>query len=644
MNRILNILAITLHLLSLSYGLHAQPGERLTDNSIYTPQFDRLEDNTDLSNLSQEKHIYIRVLDTQGNEIDFSDSDSYVFPYKDCEGKIKIQPQWRNTELYKKDRLTYVKVKLPVECLAIVHNGELMVLVFYCLDKKGEKSYEMDELAFIPHDYPHTISICSNKEWESGVLNFQNITPPKLRKAKLPNIPVDLIPYRKGDQWGFCKKDKTIIIQPEYDNAWPFKNGLANVEKDGKQGFVNKRNKTVIPFKYESCSQKGDFIIVYKENKFGVIDLKGNEVIELNYDRISRLKDHSFAVTKDKKSGIFNIKKFLFITNLNLTIPIEFDEIYETNLSDIVRVKKDGKWGLFTVEGQQLTLLKYENDPDHELKFTEGLASVSVNNKWGFVDQKGVEIIPPQFDEVHPFHNGLARIKKDSINGFINKSGELVVSTKYFILSDFHEGMAQVAMIDELGNDGYTLTLIGYMNKNGIIKIPIKYHRATNFYQGKAAVNFDVDGKNKWFLIDLEGNVIDDYEDYSFYGQFVYIGRGNFVPKQDYYKIGYVKGELVPGPENLKLPYDDLHAYIIRSSILLNSRLEPLGKFSDHWLTFQNGTLSVQKRKWGCVDKSGNTVIEFKYDQPVLFNNGLARITLDGKQGYITLDGEEYYE
>jgi len=456
----------------------------------------------------------------------------------------------------------------------------------------------------------------------------------------------ELIPYRKGDQWGFCKKDKTIIIQPEYDNAWPFENGLAKVEKDGRQGFINKRNKIVIPFIYESCSQKGGFIIVYKESKFGVIDLKGKEVIELNYDKISRLKDHSFEVTKDKKAGLFNIKKFLFITNLNLTIPIEFDDIYTTNVSEVVRVEKKEKWGLFTTEGQQLTLLNYENEPDHELKFTEGLALVSVNNKWGFVDSKGEEVITPQFYELHPFHNGLARIKKDSISGFIDKSGELVVSSKYFILSDFYEGMAQVAIIEN--NGMFLQKKIGYMHTDGAIKIALKYQEATDFYQGKAAVNFDVDGKNKWILIDREGNVLDDYEDYSFYGQLKYIGNDDFMPKQDYYSIGKIRGKFVPGPENRILPYNDLHAVINlagqSTSILVNSQLEQLGTFNDYWLRFQNGTLSVQKRKWGSIDKSGNTIIEFKYDQPVLFNNGLARITLDGKQGYITLDGQEYFE
>jgi hypothetical protein len=32
----------------------------------------------------------------------------------------------------------------------------------------------------------------------------------------------ELIPYRKGDKWGFCTRDKKIVITPEYDNAWKF--------------------------------------------------------------------------------------------------------------------------------------------------------------------------------------------------------------------------------------------------------------------------------------------------------------------------------------------------------------------------------------------------------------------------------------
>ena len=32
----------------------------------------------------------------------------------------------------------------------------------------------------------------------------------------------DLIPYRKGDKWGFCDRYKDIVIMPQYDAAEPF--------------------------------------------------------------------------------------------------------------------------------------------------------------------------------------------------------------------------------------------------------------------------------------------------------------------------------------------------------------------------------------------------------------------------------------
>lgn len=45
---------------------------------------------------------------------------------------------------------------------------------------------------------------------------------------------VQLIPYRKGDKWGYCTPDKKIVIPCEYDDAWKFHKGLAMVKKDGK--------------------------------------------------------------------------------------------------------------------------------------------------------------------------------------------------------------------------------------------------------------------------------------------------------------------------------------------------------------------------------------------------------------------------
>ena len=58
---------------------------------------------------------------------------------------------------------------------------------------------------------------------------------------------MSLVPYRKGDLWGYAYPDKTIAIKPEYNEADLFYEGFAVVKKGGKYGYVNKDGKVVIP-------------------------------------------------------------------------------------------------------------------------------------------------------------------------------------------------------------------------------------------------------------------------------------------------------------------------------------------------------------------------------------------------------------
>ena len=43
----------------------------------------------------------------------------------------------------------------------------------------------------------------------------------------------ELIPYRKGNKWGFCTSDKEIKIECVYDHCWRFSEGLAAVALGG---------------------------------------------------------------------------------------------------------------------------------------------------------------------------------------------------------------------------------------------------------------------------------------------------------------------------------------------------------------------------------------------------------------------------
>lgn len=64
-----------------------------------------------------------------------------------------------------------------------------------------------------------------------------------------------LVPYRKGNLWGYADRDKNLVIQPVYDEANLFYLGYASVRKGNLFGYINKAGRLVIPYKFYSAKR-----------------------------------------------------------------------------------------------------------------------------------------------------------------------------------------------------------------------------------------------------------------------------------------------------------------------------------------------------------------------------------------------------
>lgn len=64
-----------------------------------------------------------------------------------------------------------------------------------------------------------------------------------------------LIPYRKGDKWGYSDAKKKLVIQPKYQMAEPFNDGVARVCSGSGSGFIDKTGKEVVPLKYNQYAR-----------------------------------------------------------------------------------------------------------------------------------------------------------------------------------------------------------------------------------------------------------------------------------------------------------------------------------------------------------------------------------------------------
>jgi hypothetical protein len=82
--------------------------------------------------------------------------------------------------------------------------------------------------------------------------------------------------------------------------------------------------------------------------------------------------------------------------------------------------------------------------------FVEGLARVSINGKWGFIDTTGKEIISAQYDEAISFEDGYARVKFMGQWGVIDKKGNTVVPFLYYFIEKFMKEEAFAYKVDEI--------------------------------------------------------------------------------------------------------------------------------------------------------------------------------------------------
>lgn len=224
------------------------------------------------------------------------------------------------------------------------------------------------------------------------------------------------------------------------------------------------------------------------------------------------------------------------------------------------------KFGFIDGTGTEVVPPRY----DMAVFFSEGFAAVCEgqfpDDKWGFIDKAGQEVIPLKYDFTEIFSEGLAAVSVGGKYGVIDKTGQEVVPPKYDGMAfQFTEGLIGVCMGE------YPDRKWGFIDKAGQEVIPLQYDGVNDFSEGLAAVELD--------------------------------GKWGFINKA--------------GTEVISPSYDSVNS-------------------------FSEGLVTVELNgKWGFIDNAGTEVIPPKYDYADIFFNGFAAVELNGKKGLIDKTGRE---
>lgn len=208
---------------------------------------------------------------------------------------------------------------------------------FIQLKKKSSKT-PLDNIIFLEDKENKTLELVilnENKELIKfkGLNGFGNI---------VKNMPILLF---KDKKFGYIDTNGKILRSINYEYLGEFQNGEAIIKND-KAGVINIKGKELIPLLYDEVYiGKNHKYILKKDNIFFLYDLKN--FVKLDVDYIYQLNKELFIFTKNKKFGIMNIDN-------QIIIPNEFEEISMYVDKSFIG-KKDSKFSIYDLKNNKVS-------------------------------------------------------------------------------------------------------------------------------------------------------------------------------------------------------------------------------------------------------------------------------------------------
>ncbi|WP_298539519.1 WG repeat-containing protein [uncultured Aquimarina sp.] len=275
--------------------------------------------------------------------------------------------------------------------------------------------------------------------------------------------------------WLNTRANRLERVSYELDEVKIYSDKLVNIEREtnGPEGIINaKTGNMVIPMKYDYIRPQEGFFITDLNNKEGLYDKNGKNILPEVFNNIS-VKDDMIYTSK------------------------ETDDSYDEK--DIYSLKgvsiKNGTWNdydeSFGKDGLLLVKYNYKKNNVHYYDYI------------GFINKKGKIVVNVQeYEQVAPFSNGLAAVKDKESKawGYIDTTGKVVIPFQYSEAKAFQERYGYVVKNKE--------ALLIDRNNKVFKKLPDTFSSASLPLDSNEAVYHLYNGET----YDADGNLVKDKE------------------------------------------------------------------------------------------------------------------------------------
>lgn len=316
----------------------------------------------------------------------------------------------------------------------------IAVIIMIIVSIKKILKHEIAPVAEIKSKY-YTVYL--NGKW--GVINNQGQEVIPLDKDEMIVVPnkekaIFLSIYDVNEQTGEYKtlaiNEKKEQIFNEYDrvevienfdskqNIW-YEENILRVYKNEKYGLIDLEGKTILNCDYDEItslkSVKENFI-VRQNDKVGLVNSKGQEIIKIQYKEIKTLKEgyknEYIIVDENDNCGVIS-------TSGTIILEPAYKQIKYLGNAEIYAVLIDNVWTLIKKNGEVI------NNSYNYISVKGENVVVEKDGKYGIITTKGEEKITPTYESLEYAFSVYYIAKQEGKYGIINIDNEPIIPFEY---------------------------------------------------------------------------------------------------------------------------------------------------------------------------------------------------------------------
>ena len=410
---------------------------------------------------------------------------------------------------------------------------------------------------------------------------------------------------------------------------------------NGKWGVIDNNGNNVIIASYDEMivipnNKKAIFVCTYDvqdstgEYKTKVVNEKNEEILT-GYDKIEAIDNYDSKQNIWFEDNLLRVKKGdkygLIDFDGKVILNCEYDSIYALKgVTENILIEKDGKVGLVNSKGQTIINTEYTGIQILEEGYKSEYLVVGTDGKCGIVGTSGAVVLNPVYDEIKFLGSNEAyQVKSEGTTQLINNKGEVLQTSEG---EEYLYAKGENVIVSKDGK-------VGIKKLTGETVIEYQYDNL----QYAFSIYYIAQKDGKYGIININNEEVIAFE----YNNMYYVEEGNFVVADK------TETETVVFDNNLTQKLSGIVSEINTTKGYIKIYLN--GEYNYYNFKFEKkqnteilsqNTLFLSKKddKYGYIDKAGNVVVDYIYEDATEQNScGYVAVKQNGVWGALKKNG-----